>query len=209
MQLNFSQTNRLADIDGSQLIWVNFEALGGKPAVGRGDEQFHLGIGLHESEQRFAVEMVGMIVARGGDVDEVKPLRFDHQLGHPRVRLVGGGVFAGERVGQVGVEQEVFPTPLGKKTALAKPPEVERVPLAGGIADVGKIGFPLKSRFDHARPSSLRTIATPSTMFCSFSLAAQRAVWLRPQSGAKDSRSAGACSRQRRTRPATSSAVSM
>ena len=41
---------------------------------------------------------------------------------------------------------------------------------------------------------------TPATMFRSFCLAAQRAVWLNPQSGAKESRSAGACFRQGRAR---------
>ena len=54
-------------------------------------------------------------------------------------------------------------------------------------------------------PSSRRTTCTPATMFFSFCLAAQRAVWLRPQSGAKASRSAGACFRHSRTRSATSS----
>ena len=42
----------------------------------------------------------------------------------------------------------------------------------------------------------------------SFRLAAHRAVWLRPQAGANDSRSAGANSRQARTRSAMSCGVS-
>ena len=45
------------------------------------------------------------------------------------------------------------------------------------------------------RPSSLRTRSTPATMFFNFCFAAQRAVWLKPQSGVNDSRSAGACLR--------------
>src|SRR5262245_46427955 len=57
--------------------------------------------------------------------------------------------------------------------------------------------------------NSLRTRATPSTIARSFLLAAQRAVWLKPQSGATESRSGGANSRHRRTRAATSSGVSM
>ena len=46
-------------------------------------------------------------------------------------------------------------------------------------------------------------------MFFNFCFAAQRAVWLRPQSGANDKRSGGANFRQARTRSATSSTVSM
>jgi len=42
----------------------------------------------------------------------------------------------------------------------------------------------------------LRTVRTLD-MFLSFCFAAQRAVWLKPQSGAKESRSGGACLRQR------------
>ena len=41
-------------------------------------------------------------------------------------------------------------------------------------------------------PSSSRTICTPATMFASLRFAAQRAVWLSPQSGANARRSAGA-----------------
>lgn len=50
---------------------------------------------------------------------------------------------------------------------------------------------------------------TPATRLRNFCRAAHRAVWLNPQSGANDSRSAGAYCRQRRTRAATSSGVSM
>jgi len=57
--------------------------------------------------------------------------------------------------------------------------------------------------------SSFLTFRTPSHMFFNFCFAAQRAVWLKPQSGAKERRSAGACFRQARTRFTTSSTVSM
>lgn len=59
-----------------------------------------------------------------------------------------------------------------------------------------------------ASPSSFRTCRTPSHIAASLRFAAQRAVWLRPQSGAKTRRSAGACSRQHFTRRAMSSGVS-
>ena len=58
-------------------------------------------------------------------------------------------------------------------------------------------------------PYASLTCRTPSTMALSLRRAAQRAVWPSPQSGAKDNRSGGAYRRHRRTRSATSSAVSM
>ena len=65
----------------------------------------------------------------------------------------------------------------------------------------------------HPRPASThsfsRTAHTPATMFSNFCRAAQRAVWLSPQSGAKESLSAGAYSKHASTRAAMSSAVSM
>ena len=76
-----------------------------------------------------------------------------------------------------------------QEAALTEPPDVG----AGG------------ARLDH---SSSRTIRTPATRFSSFRFAAQRAVWLRPQSVENASRSGGASCANRRTRAATSSGVS-
>jgi hypothetical protein len=81
------------------------------------------------------------------------------------------------------------------------------VPVRG--MDVGQQSAVGLGGGDHARPSSLRTIVTPWTRLASFCRAAQRAVWLSPQSGPKDSCSAGAYFRHRRTRPARSDGLSM
>src|SRR5580704_325777 len=97
--------------------------------------------------------------------------------------------------------------PLQQESALSQPPEPEAVAFLGG-ANVGEQRGMRLQRPDHASPISLRTAATPWTMLISFCRAAQRAVWLRPQSGAKDSRSAGAYFRHSRTRSATSAGVS-
>ena len=43
--------------------------------VGRRHEQLHIRVGLHEGDQRFAVKMVGVIVAGGGEVDEIQRIR--------------------------------------------------------------------------------------------------------------------------------------
>ncbi len=71
--------------------------------------------------------------------------------------------------------------------------------------DVGEQRVVGLVRLDH---SVSRTRATPAHMFASFAFAAQRAVWLSPQSGASESFSAGACSSSPRTRSSMSSGVS-
>src|SRR5579864_1467674 len=99
--------------------------------------------------------------------------------------------------------------PLQQETTLSEPPKAETPITQVRGVNVSKQIIMRLDWLDHWRPSSLRTRDTPATIFSSFCRAAQRAVWLRPQSGAKESFSAGACFRQRRTRSATSFGVSM
>src|SRR5687768_17183806 len=103
----------------------------------------------------------------------------------------------------------MMPEPLQQKTTLPQPPQAEVSVVVVCFANIGEQRVVLEYRPDHSRPSSLRTIIAPSTIDASFFLAAQRAVWLRPQSGATASRSGGAHFRQRRIRAATSIGVSM
>ena len=130
-----------------------------------------------------------MAVCREHDVDKRKLVRCDDTRMHPDVRCVGALVLLGQRVREIGVDEQVPAFVTDEEAALAEPPEVG----AGG------------GRLDH---SSSRTIRTPATRFASFRFAAQRAVWLSPQSVEKASRSGGASSANRRTRAATSSGVS-
>ena len=84
--------------------------------------------------------------------------------------------------------------------------------LTGRTNRIGSSLSPLRmdaTFLNYFNPASPRTFFTPATMFLNFSRAAHRAVWLSPQSGANDNRSAGACRKQARTRLATSSTVSM
>src|SRR5579883_2409895 len=60
----------------------------------------------------------------------------------------------------------------------------------------------------HAAPSSRRTSAVPATSALSFSTANQRAVWLKPQSGASHSFSGRHEASRVRTRSATISGLS-
>src|SRR6266852_7758779 len=99
--------------------------------------------------------------------------------------------------------------PLQQEPALSKPPQTEIAVAFVGGAHIRKQRVGRHDGTNHGSPSSFRTIATPHTRFANFCRAAQRAVWLSPQSGAKERASAGACFRHKRTRSATSAGVSM
>ena len=139
-------------------------------------------------------------------VHEREALRVDDASCDPDVGRVGVRVLAGERVGQVRVDQEVVALELDEETALAEPPEAESGFDACRL-DVGEERVVGEERLLHS-PSSPRTMRTPSTRLCSFAFAAQRAVWLSPQSVENASRSGGAKPRKCRTRAAMSSGVS-
>ena len=85
---------------------------------------------------------------------------------------------------------------LDEETALAEPPDVHAGPARAASTSARKASS-ARSGSISARSSS-RTIRTPATRFASFARAAQRAVWLSPQSVEKASRSGGA---KRRTVP--------
>ena len=75
VQLNRAKCNRLPGVDGLELVGIDVQAIGGECVVGRRHEQLHLRVGLHEGDQCFAVKMVGVIVAGGGEVDEIQRIR--------------------------------------------------------------------------------------------------------------------------------------
>src|SRR6476659_7670442 len=104
----------------------------------------------------------------------------DNLFGNADVGLVGIGIFKCKGIREVGIEQDTPPILDDKEAALAEPPDATAI----GIDDALNIGEEsvvlLESGFHLTIPSSRRTIRTPSTIFLSFCLAAQRAVWLRP-----------------------------
>src|SRR5262245_13181992 len=103
------------------------------------------------------------------------------------MRFVGVGVFPRERIREVRVKNERPALLHNQKPALTEPPEAARARFehTTNVSDESVVLS--ESRFQ-ASLSSRRTIFTPSTIFLSFCLAAQRAVWLKPQSGANASR---------------------
>src|SRR5207245_5929949 len=107
------------------------------------------------------------------------------------------------------IDQNVNAIPLEQEATLSEPPQAKSAIAAVRGMNVCKQRIVGLDRLDHGCPSSLLTRDTPATIFASFCRAAQRAVWLRPQCGAKESFSAGAYLRHRRTRSATSLVFSM
>ena len=72
------------------------QALRHKRAVGFGDNHLQARVDGAERQQRFGIEMIGVVMAGGNYVDEVKLLRSDDATGHAGMRLISGGVFLGE-----------------------------------------------------------------------------------------------------------------
>src|SRR5688500_6298842 len=101
---------------------------------------------------------------------------------------------------------------LHREPALSQPPEPEIAIDHICGADILDKSDIFKKRLNHdpEPPSRLSfTWRPPSTIAASFRFAAQRAVWLNPQSGANASLSGDANCRHRRTREAMSAGVSM
>ena len=93
--------------------------------------------------------MIGMIVARRDDINEVQPLRRDDAPGHADVRLVRGGILVRQRIGEIRIKQQMPPLPLHKEPALAKPPEVERVGMFARGQNVGEERVVFQQGFNH------------------------------------------------------------
>src|SRR6266571_7854586 len=98
---------RLAGIQPARKPRRNPQTLGDKRAVGLGNNQLQSGVDLQEGNDRFLVEVIGMIVTGSHHVDIIQSLRRDDPLDQTHVRLVGERVFVGEGIGEVRVEQQV------------------------------------------------------------------------------------------------------
>ena len=75
--------------------------------------------------QRLLVEVVAVLMRGEDGVHEREPLRGDHASCDPDVRPVRLRVLAGERVGEVRVDQQVVTLELHEEPALAEPPDAE------------------------------------------------------------------------------------
>jgi hypothetical protein len=115
--------------------------------------------------QRRRVEVVRVAVTGGDDVDEPESYGIDDASRHSHMRSWRSLVLLGQRVRQVGVEEEIAVVELDQKAALAEPPEMQRT--RGRLLDVAEEGVVGERRLDQA-PTSSRTMVTPRTRFASF-----------------------------------------
>ena len=76
------------------------------------------------------VQVIGVVVTRRNEIDEVQPRGIDHARGHADMRLVGRSVLGRERVGQIGILQQAMVKPFEQKAALAEPPDVQNARVA-------------------------------------------------------------------------------
>ncbi len=87
---------RLAGIKPAWKPRRNPQTLRDKRAIGFGNHQLQTRVGLQEGNERFSVEVIGVIVTGSHHVDKIQSLGRDYALGQARVRLVGERVFLGE-----------------------------------------------------------------------------------------------------------------
>jgi hypothetical protein len=69
--------------------------------------------------------MIRVVVARRDNIYKVQSFGRNHAFGQAGVRLVRASIFVRQRVGQVGVKQQMPALPLNQKTTLAKPPDAD------------------------------------------------------------------------------------
>src|SRR3954468_11762981 len=94
--------------------------------IGRRNNQTTLGIGSEQWQQRIRVQVVRMIVAAGYNINDPETSKrgsANHALSHPRMRFVGAGVFARERVRQIWIKDQRAAVLHQEKSALPKPPK--------------------------------------------------------------------------------------
>jgi hypothetical protein len=148
----------LVDLDD---VGDDISALDGERAeTGRADKR-----SWSQRVQRHRVEVVRVAVTGGDDVDEPESCGIDDASRHPHVRGWRSLVLLGQRVRQVGIEEEMAVVELDQKAALAEPPEMQRT--RRRLLDVAEEGIVGERRLDQPLTSS-RTMATPRTRFASF-----------------------------------------
>ena len=111
-------------------IPVQAQPLGHKLSICLGREKRQVRVGAEQRKKSFSIKVIGMVVAGGGEIYEIQLPGFDRKFRHTDVGLVGAGVLLGQRIREVGVDQEKSALLSEKKAALPQPPEME-APLVG------------------------------------------------------------------------------
>ena len=118
-----------ADVEPDGPRRITSQPFGDERPIRLGDHELQIGIRFHQRKNGFRIEVVRVIVTGGHHVDEIEARGIDDALGHADVRLGGVRVLRGQRIGKVGIEQEVMAAMFDQKSALAEPPQVHIVPV--------------------------------------------------------------------------------
>ena len=94
-----------------------------------------------------------MVVARRNHVNAGQPDGVNHEFRNTSVRLVGFGVFAGQRVRQIGVKQHGFIGEVYQEATLSQPPYMQFVGLLPGDFNVVEECFGLLKWFNEGHLS--------------------------------------------------------
>jgi hypothetical protein len=93
------RVDRRSVVDAEQPRGRHAEPVSREVAVRLAEDDCDVGVRFDHRQQRFGVQMVGVVVARRDGVDRRQPLGRDDAFRHPHVRPVAAGVLPGQRVG--------------------------------------------------------------------------------------------------------------
>ncbi len=122
-----------------------------KLPVGFGNDEFNSRVGAQERQQRVRIQMIRVIVGGEHHIDEIKSFRVNDALRHADVRLFCVRVFAGERIGKVRVDKEMFALPLEQKAALPQPPQVKVFRFGASYDNIFQEELIFEQRLNHRR----------------------------------------------------------
>ena len=133
--------DRLPGIQSQRPVWLAANTPGDEGTVRCGNDELQRRIGYTQRHECLGVEVVGVVVRRRDDIYKAQAFRRDHAAGHALMRLVGRRVLARQRIGEIGVEQQVVSLPLHQEAALTQPPDMQPVGFGACALDIGKEGI--------------------------------------------------------------------
>ena len=135
---------------------VAFQPIGYECPVGLGYYELKVRVRRPQGAERLAVQMIGVVVTGGHNVDEVEAL--PGATTRSVMRMWGLSVaayFLREGIGEVGIEEEEASLPFEEEAALAEPPEVQDAFVSGCILHILEEGIILEEGFDQGHRKGL------------------------------------------------------
>lgn len=104
-----------------------FHTVANKFPVGFGDYKVDFPVYAQQGYEGVGIEVIGVVVTGGYDVNNIQQFRLNDQFTNPHVRFDGALVLFCKGIREVGIEQNAYPFPLNEKTTLTKPPDIELI----------------------------------------------------------------------------------